>query len=270
MRWFEIALVVATLASGFIWLVDKLFFAAARKRNAGLLDEGRDPVVVDYAKAFFPVLAIVLILRSFVAEPFRIPSNSMMPTLLTGDFILVNKFAYGLRLPITNTKILSIGEPKRGDVVVFKPPQSPDQDWIKRIIGLPGDTVAYKSNQVYVNGVPFEYKRVGEYVGKGSGADMTGATQFTEELPGRPHSVLEFDKAIYVDQGEGEWTVPPGHYFVMGDNRDRSDDARFWAFHFLPEQNIRGKAFMIWLNCDSIGNLCKNNFDTSRIGNSIQ
>lgn len=268
MRWFEIALVVLTLLTGVIWLVDKLLFERGRKRNAGLLDDGKDPIVVDYAKAFFPVLAIVLILRSFIAEPFRIPSNSMMPTLLTGDFILVNKFAYGLRLPITNHKFISIGEPKRGDVIVFKPPQAPEQDWIKRIIGLPGDTVDYHDNMVSVNGNKFAYTRVGDYIGKGSGAEMTGASLLTEQLPGRPHSVLELDKVPYVDQGDGTWTVPQGEYLVMGDNRDRSEDGRF--FGFLPEANIRGKAFLIWLNCDELSHLCSKNFDKSRIGTAIR
>ncbi len=267
MRWFEIALVVLTFLSGLIWLLDKLFFASRRAENAGLLDEGREPWYVDYAKAFFPVLAIVLVLRSFVAEPFRIPSNSMMPTLLTGDFILVNKFAYGLRLPISNTKIVGIGEPKRGDVVVFKPPRHPEQDWIKRVIGLPGDTVAYHDNQVSVNGKPFVYARVGDYVGVGNGAEMTGASELTERIPGHDHSVLEIDRLPFIDQGDGEWKVPAGHYFVMGDNRDRSDDSRFWGF--LPEQNIRGKAFLIWLNCDDVTNLCQNDFDASRIGSKI-
>lgn len=267
MRWFEIALVVLTFLSGLIWLLDKLFFASRRAENAGLLDEGREPWYVDYAKAFFPVLAIVLVLRSFVAEPFRIPSNSMMPTLLTGDFILVNKFAYGLRLPISNTKIVGIGEPKRGDVVVFKPPRHPEQDWIKRVIGLPGDTVAYHDNQVSVNGKPFAYERVGDYVGIGNGAEMTGASELTERIPGHDHSVLEIDRLPFIDQGDGEWKVPAGHYFVMGDNRDRSDDSRFWGF--LPEQNIRGKAFLIWLNCDDVTNLCRNDFDASRIGTKI-
>ncbi len=268
MRWFEIALVVLTLLSGLIWLLDRLFLARQRAAHAGLLDDGREPWYVDYAKAFFPVLAIVLVLRSFVAEPFRIPSNSMMPTLLTGDFILVNKFAYGLRLPISNTKIVPVGEPQRGDVVVFKPPKYPEQDWIKRVIGLPGDTVEYKDNQVFVNGRPFGYERIGDYVGVGSGAEMTGASLLVEDVDGRRHQILEIDRLPFVDQGEkGQVTVPAGHYFVMGDNRDRSDDSRFWGF--LPEQNIRGKAFLIWLNCDSVTNLCKHNFDSSRIGNRI-
>ena len=142
MKWFEIGLVVLTFASGIIWLLDRLFFAKARRERAGLLDEGRDPVVVDYARAFFPILAVVLVLRSFVAEPFRIPSSSMMPTLLVGDFILVNKFAYGVRLPVTNTKVISVGEPARGDVVVFRYPEDPRVDYIKRVVGLPGDTVS--------------------------------------------------------------------------------------------------------------------------------
>jgi signal peptidase I len=265
MRWFEIALVVATLASGLIWLLDWLFLARARKARSGLLDDGKDPVLVDYAKAFFPVLAIVLMLRSFVAEPFRIPSNSMMPTLLTGDFILVNKFAYGLRLPISNAKFIATGEPKRGDVVVFKPPQHPEQDWIKRIVGLPGDTVSYHDNTVSVNGKPFAYVRDGVYTGVGHGTEMTGASLLTEQLPGHPHTVLEVDRMPFVDQGEGEWTVPAGEYFVMGDNRDRSDDSRFWGF--LPEQNLRGRAFMIWMNFDKTA---PSWVDTSRLGKSIQ
>jgi signal peptidase I len=263
MRWFEITLVVLTFATGIIWLLDRLFFAKSRAANAGLLDEGKEPVVVDYARAFFPVLAIVLILRSFVAEPFRIPSSSMMPSLLIGDFILVNKFAYGLRLPITNKKFIAIGEPVRGDVVVFKPPHHPDQDWIKRVIGLPGDTVAYRDNTVFVNGKPFRYRDEGRYAGKGRGIDMTGAHLLIEQLPGNPHPILERDDQPYFAQGEGEWTVPEGNYFVMGDNRDNSEDSRFWGF--LPEGQLRGKAFLIWMNIDaSAGGV-----DFNRIGNSI-
>ncbi len=247
MKWFEIALVVLTFATGIIWMVDSLFFARRRALRAGLLDE-REPVVVDYARAFFPVLAIVLVLRSFVAEPFRIPSSSMMPTLLIGDFILVNKFAYGLRLPVTNRKVIEIGEPDRGDVVVFRPPHHPDQDWIKRVVGLPGDTIGYRDNTVTINGEPLAYERVGEYDGRGQGIDMTGATLLQERMPGRRHQVLEVDNMPFADQGEGEWQVPTGHYFVMGDNRDRSDDSRFWRT--LPESQLRGKAFLVWMSWD--------------------
>ena len=262
MRWFEIALVALTLFTGVVWLLDKLFLAKRRADRAGLL-EPREPVVVDYAKAFFPVLAVVLGLRSFVAEPFRIPSSSMMPSLLIGDFILVNKFAYGLRLPITNQKFIAIDDPKRGDVVVFKPPQHPDQDWIKRVIGLPGDTVAYHDDTVYVNGSALQYQGIGRFVGKGQGTEMTGAKLLTEDLPGRPHPVLERDDTPFFIQGEGQWTVPPGNYFVMGDNRDNSEDSRFWGF--LPEANLRGKAFLIWMSWDrSAGGV-----DFNRIGSRI-
>ena len=267
MRWFEIALVVLTLLTGQVWLVDKLWWRKARAARAGLLED-KEPLIVDYSRAFFPVLAIVLGLRSFVAEPFRIPSSSMMPSLLIGDFILVNKFAYGLRLPITNTKFLPLGEPKRGDVVVFRPPHHPDEDWIKRIIGLPGDTVAYRDNTVYINGQPLQYRKVGIYAGTGQGMEASGATLLTEELPGRPHPVLEREDMPYFLQGEGEWKVPPGQYFVMGDNRDNSEDSRFWpqGAHFLPEQNLRGKAFLIWMHWDgSAGGV-----DFHRIGDSIQ
>ena len=264
MVWFETILVVLTLLTGTIWLLDKLFFAKRRAARGGLLDE--EPVLVDYSRAFFPVLAIVLILRSFIAEPYKIPSSSMMPNLLIGDFILVNKFSYGLRLPITNQKFLAIGEPARGDVVVFKPPHDPENNWIKRVIGLPGDVVAYRDNTVYVNGEPFAYGAPRQYVGTGRGREMSGADELAETMPGRTHQVLEVDRRGLPDQGEGEWRVPEGQYFVMGDNRDRSDDSRFWGT--LPESQLRGRAFLIWLNCE--GWFCTGNFDVSRIGNRIQ
>src|SRR6476661_2786043 len=262
MRWFEIILVALTLFTGVVWLLDKLFLAKRRAAQAGLL-EPKEPVIVDYAKAFFPVLAVVLVLRSWVAEPFRIPSSSMMPSLLIGDFILVNKFAYGLRLPISNQKVIPIDEPKRGDVVVFRPPQHPEQDWIKRVVGLPGDTIAYRDHTVYLNGKPWQYVADGRYVGTGQGADATGSRLMTEQLPGRAHPVLERDDLPYFVQGEGEWTVQPGEYFVMGDNRDNSEDSRFWGF--LPEANLRGKAFLVWMHWDgSAGGV-----DFNRIGSRI-
>jgi signal peptidase I len=262
MRWFEIALVALTLFTGLVWLLDKGFLAKRRVARAGLL-EPKEPVIVDYAKAFFPVLAVVLCLRSFVAEPFRIPSGSMIPTLLIGDFILVNKFAYGLRLPISNEKFIGTGEPQRGDVVVFRPPQHPDEDWIKRVIGLPGDTVAYHDDTVSINGQPLQYTARGRFIGTGRDVEATGAKLLTEQLPGRAHPVLERDDRPFFAQGEGEWTVPAGQYFVMGDNRDNSEDSRFWGF--LPEANLRGKAFLIWMSWDrSAGGV---NFN--RIGSSI-
>ena len=267
MRWFEIALVVLTLVTGLVWLLDKLVLAKRRSTQQGLLDDDAEPWYVDYSKAFFPVLLVVLILRSFIAEPFRIPSNSMMPTLLTGDFILVNKFTYGLRLPINNHKVVALGAPDRGDVVVFKPPHHPEQDWIKRIVGLPGDRIAYHNNQLIVNGQAMRYEPLGIYQGVGNGAEMTGAEELMEALPGRPHHVLEATDRV-MDPGEGEWVVPAGHYFVMGDNRDNSEDSRYWATHFLPESNLRGKAFLTWLNCE--GWFCSGAFDASRIGNRIQ
>lgn len=260
MRWFEIALVVLTFATGIVWLVDKLFLAKRRAARQTLLDDGQEPVIVDYSKAFFPVLLVVLILRSFIAEPFRIPSNSMMPTLLTGDFILVNKFTYGLRLPINNHKFVTLGEPERGDVVVFRPPHHPEQDWIKRVMGLPGDRISYRDNVVSINGEPLPYESLGPYQGTGKGIEMSGAEELREQIPGREHLVLERTRLPFSDQGEGEWVVPPGHYFVMGDNRDNSEDSRYWGF--LPEQNLRGKAFLIWMNIDGGVNF-------SRVGTPI-
>lgn len=173
MTWFETLLVVATLGSGAVWLLDALFFAKRRKAKGGLLDE--EPVLVDYSRAFFPVLAVVLVLRSFIAEPYKIPSSSMMPNLLIGDFILVNKFSYGLRLPITNQKFVAIGEPARGDVVVFKPPHDPENNWIKRVIGLPGDKVGFHGDTVYLNGQPLKYETLGEYGGADGRTEAFGA-----------------------------------------------------------------------------------------------
>ncbi|MEH6420448.1 signal peptidase I [Pseudomonas sp. CGJS7] len=260
MRWFEIALVSLTLFTGVVWLLDKLVLAKRRASREGLLDDGKEPVVVDYSKAFFPVLLVVLILRSFIAEPFRIPSNSMMPTLLTGDFILVNKFTYGLRLPITNQKILAMGEPERGDVVVFRPPHHPEQDWIKRIIGLPGDKVSYRDGRLTVNGEPIIYAPIGTYQGRGNGTEMTGAQELREQIGKHVHRILLRAESPLLDQGEGDWVVPEGEYFVMGDNRDNSEDSRYWGY--LPEQNLRGRAFLIWMNFDG-------GVDFSRIGKNI-
>ena len=263
MVWFETILVALTALTGLVWLLDKLFFAK-RRAEGGLLDETREPVIVDYSKAFFPILALVLGLRSFVAEPFRIPSSSMMPTLLIGDFILVNKFAYGLRWPITNRKFIDIGEPERGDVVVFRPPQHPREDWIKRVVGLPGDTIGYHDNKVSINGRELPYRVEAVYQGVGQGRDATGAMRLTEGLPGHPHFVLRRDDTPFSFRGEGDWTVPAGHYFVMGDNRNNSEDSRFWGF--LPEANLRGKAMIVWMNWDRDADHW---VDVSRIGTRI-
>lgn len=260
MVWFETILVVLTAVTGLVWLLDKLFLAKRRAAAAGPLDDAKEPALVDYSKAFFPVLALVLGLRSFVAEPFRIPSSSMMPTLLIGDFILVNKFSYGLRWPITNKKFLDNGEPARGDVVVFRPPHHPREDWIKRVIGVPGDRIGYHDHKVSVNGTVLPYRVEGIYTGVGQGAGETGDAKLTEGLPGRPHFLLEREISV----ADGDWTVPAGHYFVMGDNRGNSEDSRFWGF--LPEANLRGKAFMVWMNFDASADHW---VDVSRIGTRI-
>ncbi len=255
---FAAFLVLATALAGVVWLIDHLTFAKKRKQAGG-----KEPMLVEYARSFFPVLLIVLVLRSFLAEPFRIPSNSMMPTLLTGDFILVNKFAYGIRLPAIDTKIIPIGEPERGDVVVFRYPVNPREDYIKRIVGLPGDVVDYHNDVLTVNGERIVNQPVSAYIGVGSGREMTGAQLRREQLGEVEHAILLNPGMGNRGMVEGSWTVPQGHYFAMGDNRDNSADSRVWGF--VPEENLVGKAFLIWMNWDG-----KNGgVDFSRIGTVI-
>ncbi len=247
---FALVLVILTALTGGIWLLDRLLLAPHRRRMAETGRERSEPVVVEYARSFFPVILIVLLLRSFIAEPFRIPSSSMMPTLLIGDFILVNKFAYGLRLPVLNKQIVPVGSPQRGDVVVFKYPVNPSQDYIKRVVGLPGDHIVYRGKVIYVNGTAVAQESLGRYVGRGSGRDMTGADLKRETVGDVSHEILQRPNVFYGPRGDDAWTVPEGHYFVMGDNRDNSEDSRFWGF--VPEQNLVGRAFLIWMNWDSL------------------
>jgi signal peptidase I len=265
---FALILTVLSLASGLIWLADRLFFAKNRALMVKDGEEVAEPALVDYARSLFPVLFFVLVLRSFLAEPFRIPSESMMPNLLVGDFILVNKYNYGLRLPVLNKKFLALGEPKRGDVIVFRyPGRSADDpekgtDYIKRVIGLPGDTIEVNEDQVSINGQPVSYKADGVFVGSGSALDNTGTDIVEEGLPGRSHTVLNEPGSPFPP---GTWVVPAGHYFAMGDNRDHSADSRDWGF--VPEENLVGRAMIIWLNCE--GWVCSDGFDYSRIGDTI-
>ncbi len=266
---FALILTVLSAVTGVVWLVDSLLF---RKSRALMVKDGEEipePAIVDYSRSLFPVLFAVLVLRSFLAEPFRIPSESMMPNLLVGDFILVNKFDYGLRLPVLNTKVVQRGEPKRGDVVVFRYPGHSDADpekgtdYIKRVIGLPGDTIEVSDDQVRINGQAVVYKPAGVFVGSGAGLDNTGADIVEEMLPGRPHTVLDEPGSPFPPS---TWVVPPGHYFAMGDNRDHSADSREWGF--FPEHNLVGRAMVIWLNCE--GWFCSDGFDYSRIGDTIR
>ena len=226
----------------------------------------REPWYIEICKSFFPILLIVLILRSFVAEPFRIPSASMMPTLLHGDFILVNKFAYGIRLPVMHTKILNTGSPNRGDVAVFRWPKDPSDDYIKRIIGLPGDRILYKDSTLFINGKQISQEKNGVYEGTGTNSNYNGALVVHVDLETVLHDILIKQTKFSITSGyyaSSEIVVPQNHYFVMGDNRNHSSDSRSWGF--VPEENLVGRAFLVWMNADFKGK----NYDFKRIGKKI-
>ncbi len=287
---FALILFVLTVVSGVIWCFDVFYLAGQRRaraaaalvefdaRNAKLQAEGvqletrgrdaleadllRQPTWIEYSGSFFPVIALVFVLRSFLYEPFKIPSPSMVPTLLVGDLILVNKFTYGIRLPLLNKKIIQINDPKRGDVMVFKYPKDMSLDYIKRVVGVPGDKIEYKNKRLTVNGEAVSYTQLPDYLDE---ERLTYSKQYLENLTGVQHKILNrpeapnelsniepypMREACHYDTDGFGCTVPAGHYFMMGDNRDNSADSRYWGF--VPDQNIVGKAFVVWMN---LGNL---------------
>jgi len=247
---FSFYLFVAVLFTGTVWLIDKWFFA--QKRNQAALpaeqtsqgididQKVKEPIIVEYSKSFFPVLLIVFLLRGFVIEPFRIPSGSMLPSLYIGDFILVSKFSYGIRVPVINKTIIEFAPPERGDVIVFRYPRDPHLDYIKRVVGLPGDHIAYFNKVLYVNGNPVDREFVGKYKGPG----QASANEYLEKLPDVEHAILLMPARP--NNLQGEYIVPEDMYFVMGDNRDNSNDSRVWGP--VPRENVLGKAFMIWMH----------------------
>ncbi|MCK5889176.1 MAG: signal peptidase I [Methylococcales bacterium] len=239
---FSFFLVMASLVTGIIWGSYMLFLKLSKIDPASR----EEPILVEYAHSFFPIVFIVLVLRSFIAEPFRIPSGSMMPTLLIGDFLLVNKFTYGIRLPVLYDKVIEVGKPERGDIVVFRFPQNPKVDYIKRVIGLPGDKISYFQKKILVNGKPAKQVSQGRYNAVGQGMSMDGAEHLRETIAGVEHSILI--KKELPSNVDGVFTVPEGQYFVMGDNRDNSNDSRYWGT--VPEENLVGRAFFIWMNWD--------------------
>jgi len=238
---FALILVVATGVAGLIWLADVLLWQRNRLLRISAGEVAGEPVIVEYARSFFPVLLLVLLLRSFLFEPFRIPSGSMMPTLLQGDFIFVNKFAYGLRLPVINTKIVDLGGPARGDVIVFRLPSDPSINYIKRVVGLPGDIVEYDARQerISINGEMVDVEHMGEYAEDpvyDLGREMLGEQEHELLLSGNGPS-----------RG-GRYVVPEGNYFMMGDNRNNSQDSRYDIVGFVPEANLVGRASRIWMS----------------------
>ena len=261
---FALVLVVLTSLTGFVWLVDSLLFRQKRMDRSvqKSIELPREPVIVEYSRSLFPVLLIVLVFRSFLFEPFKIPSGSMIPTLLVGDFIVVNKFSYGVRLPVLNKKVINIGEPQRGDVVVFRYPKDPAVNFIKRAVGLPGDTITYRDKQLFINGTKVEDASAGRFESDDikCTTPAVDAMLSDEQLGNVNHKILQHDRSR---SRNGQWVVPEGHYFMMGDNRDRSNDSRMWGF--VPEENLLGRAVGIWLNFD----FEKGCADLSRAGNGI-
>lgn len=269
---FALIMFIALVATGVIWATDHFIWAPMRGRTAETLQRNgepdavidkvrREPLLVEYARAFFPVILLVFLLRSFLVEPFRIPSGSMMPGLLAGDFILVNKYTYGLRLPVINRKVVDINTPKRGDVMVFRFPGDPSVNYIKRVIGLPGDKIVYRDKKLIINGNPMPQTPVGDYTYTETGDHLIFARRLQEQIDGASHAILVSENA---GTGLQEFVVPEGHYFVMGDNRDRSNDSRFWGT--VPEANVVGRAFLIWFSWDMV----QGGVAWSRLGQSIQ
>jgi signal peptidase I len=263
---FAAVLLLAAVITGLIWLYDAKF---ARPRRASDVPE---PVVVDMARAFFPVIVVVFLIRSFWVEPFKIPSGSMKPTLVVGDFILVNKYTYGIRLPVLNRKVIDVNPIRRGDVVVFRYPADPSVDYIKRVIGTPGDKVVYRGKRLTINGEAMPVQPAGFYTD--SELNYLRLPTFMEKLGDKSHQMMivparppvdlvevrQFahrDNCEYNDEGFS-CTVPEGHYFMMGDNRDQSSDSRYWGF--VPDENIKGRAFLVWMNFS----------DFKRIGGGIE
>lgn len=264
---FPLIMLILLVITGGVALLDR--YVLQRQRAP----EVEGPWWVEYPKSFFPVILVVFCLRSFLVEPFKIPSGSMIPTLLVGDFILVNKYTYGIRLPVINVKIMDIKEPQRGEVMVFRYPENPSMDYIKRIIGVPGDLITYRDKRLFINDVPVKTEPDGEYTYVESGLNYVYSRRLSESLGGHDHKILinpevpdillagvhSFplrENCTYDDNGL-TCKVPAGNYFTMGDNRDSSSDSRYWGF--VPERNIVGKAFMIWWNFS----------DLKRIGLSI-
>ena len=262
---FPLILLCLVFGSGLLWLLDSLFLAPGRKRIASALQaqyprwnvegspdagsyqsrvaaKAREPVLVEYARSFFPVLLVVFVLRSFLVEPFQIPSSSMVPTLEVGDYILVNKYTYGIRLPVIRTKVLALNNPQRGDVVVFFPPHMNDTYFIKRVVGLPGDTVEYRNKQIFVNGERVERERAAEQFAQSS-HNITG-----RESLGESEHLMQVDTRR--PSSDFSVVVRPGHYFMKGDNRDNSSDSRVWGQ--VSEKDIVGKAFAIWMHWDTL------------------
>lgn len=284
---FALILLLLLLVTLLAWIAERLHFLPARRRRAeqralefdrvqaslpahqrasdaaaarvAVIESAlHQPWWLEYTAGLFPVIAIVFFLRSFVVEPFKIPSGSMIPTLLVGDLILVNKFGYGVRLPVVHWKILDVGDPQRGDVMVFRFPRDPSVDYIKRVVGVPGDTVEYLDKKLRVNGREVTLQAAGEYYDT---ERLTYSPQYSEKLGALPHKILtELEKPSFISAVDAfphrerceylsngvRCVVPPGHYFMMGDNRENSLDSRYWGF--VPEANIVGKAFFIWMN----------------------
>ncbi|MCD6038756.1 MAG: lepB [Gammaproteobacteria bacterium] len=254
---FELILFYGVIISGIIYLADVLFLEKKRQQA----HVKKMPLIVDYARSFFPVLLLVFLLRSFLYEPFRIPSGSLKPTLNIGDFILVNKFNYGIRLPVIHKKLYALAEPQRGDIIVFRWPPNPSIDFIKRVIGVPGDHISYLNKTLYINGK----KASQQFVKNTTDQDESGMTvdvvEKKENLLGLTHAIYQVRE--HPNDEVKDVVVPPGMYFVMGDNRDNSADSRYWGF--VPEQNIVGKAMLVWMSWDGI----KYNVRWNRIGKFI-